>query len=392
MTGKFSYARVGEVLKLERRVVSIDPLASYQLVGVYSFGNGIFHREPTLGADLGDYRFSLVKKDDLVLSNIQAWEGAIAVAGAQDDGCIGTHRFLTYVPVDDRVATSYLRYFFLSERGLDLIRTASPGSIVRNRTLGIRAFESLEIPLPPIELQCEIAAQLDVLRSKTLAVQTRRSGIEEKLAAMMTALVTRGDLSDGQKTQAGWLHRALGELMRPSQRVEAVSPNASFRIAGIYSFGRGLIDRGAIRGSETRYRSLAPLETDDVVVSRLGGWEGAVAVVGSAFAGAYVSPEYPVFTPNRDLLNPDYFKGIAMSRWLWEAIGGATRGSMARRKRIKAEQFLEVEIWLPPVAEQDRIAVLIHKVLAAGRALEHGRALMSALDPAVLNAAFVHLG
>src|ERR1700722_12942595 len=155
--------RVGDVLKLERRVIPIEPTNSYELIGVYSFGKGIFHREPTIGADLGPYRFSQVREGDLVLSNIQAWEGAVALAGAQDDGCIGTHRFLTYVPVDGLVDTNYLRYFFLSERGIELIRRASPGTIVRNRTLGIRAFAALEIPVPPIEVQRERVDRLEAV-------------------------------------------------------------------------------------------------------------------------------------------------------------------------------------------------------------------------------------
>jgi type I restriction enzyme, S subunit len=161
---------IGDVLKLERRIIEIDPMATYELIGVYSFGKGIFHRAPMLGSDLGAYRFSLIKNGDLVLSNIQAWEGAIALAGPQDAGCIGTHRFLTYVPIDERADTNYLRYFFLSERGMDLIRKASPGSIVRNRTLGIKAFESLKIPLPSIAAQRKIAAHVGKLLSRTRLV------------------------------------------------------------------------------------------------------------------------------------------------------------------------------------------------------------------------------
>ncbi len=91
--------RVGDILRLERREVSIEPLAEYQLVGVYSFGKGIFHREPVMGAELGHYRFFEIQAGDLVVSNIQAWEGAVARATKEDTGRIGTHRILTYKSV-----------------------------------------------------------------------------------------------------------------------------------------------------------------------------------------------------------------------------------------------------------------------------------------------------
>jgi type I restriction enzyme S subunit len=153
--------RVGEVLRLTRREVTIEPTTEYSLVGVYSFGKGIFHRAPKLGAELGDYRFFAIEPGDLVLSNIQAWEGAIGRATAADAGTVGTHRFLSCVSVDDRIDTNWARWFFLSDAGMQLIRQAAPGTTIRNRTLAIDRFEALEIPLPPIDEQRRVADRLD---------------------------------------------------------------------------------------------------------------------------------------------------------------------------------------------------------------------------------------
>ncbi|MGH9222842.1 MAG: restriction endonuclease subunit S [Acidimicrobiales bacterium] len=153
--------RVGDVLRIERRPVSVDPMQEYELVGVYSWGKGLFHREPKPGAELGNFRFFALNRGDLVLSNIQAWEGAIGVAQASDARAIGTHRFLTYVPVDGRIDSTWAKWFFLSKPGMALIRKSSPGTTMRNRTLAIDRFEALEIPLPPIEEQRDVAARLD---------------------------------------------------------------------------------------------------------------------------------------------------------------------------------------------------------------------------------------
>jgi len=178
--------------------------------------------------------------------------------------------------------------------------------------------------------------------------------------------------------------------MHPANRDKAVEANNQYRIAGVFSFGRGLIDRGTISGLDTKYRSLARLEKDDVVISRLGGWEGAVAVVGSDFAGAYVSPEYPVFIPDRERLIPQYFSALSRSPRLWELIEKSTRGSMARRKRIKAEHFLSVEIWLPPPDEQERIASLVDLTLAVESDLAGSRSVIAAVGQAVLSEAFAN--
>lgn len=177
--------RVGDVLALRRREVAVDPMSEYQLIGIYSFGKGIFHREPKLGAELGNYRFFAIERGDLVLSNIQAWEGAIGLATQSEAGKVGTHRFLSYVPIVDRIDTNWARWFFLSEPGMTLIRQAAPGTTIRNRTLAIDRFEALEIPLPPIDEQRVVADRLDRLQEAIVGGLGPRARVSE---AGLTAL------------------------------------------------------------------------------------------------------------------------------------------------------------------------------------------------------------
>lgn len=153
--------RVGAVLSLQRRRVIVEANREYREIGIRSFGRGIFHKEPISGANLGTKRVFAIEPGDLVLSNVFAWEGAIAVARETEGGMIGSHRFMTYVPTDGRIDTSWASWFFRSERGLELIRKASPGSAGRNRTLAIDRFEALEIPLPPIDEQLQQIKYLD---------------------------------------------------------------------------------------------------------------------------------------------------------------------------------------------------------------------------------------
>lgn len=182
--------RVGDVLRLERREVTVDPVKEYRLIGVYSFGKGILHRDPKVGAELGDYRYFEIHPGDLVLSNIQAWEGAIALATEADVGTVGTHRFLTYTSPDGRIDTDWARWFFLSEPGMDLIRQAAPGTTMRNRTLAIQRFEELEIPLPPIDDQRRVASELDAMQRLTDRVSTALSAGGAETAVSTLPILT----------------------------------------------------------------------------------------------------------------------------------------------------------------------------------------------------------
>jgi type I restriction enzyme S subunit len=165
--------RVGEILALERVPVAPDPESEYVTVGVRSFGRGLFHYEPKLGDQLGSLRFFELRPHRLVISNIKAWEGAVALSGDKDRGCLASNRFLTYAPVDGRIDVGWARWFFLSEAGLNLLQNASPGSADRNRTLAIKRFEALEIPLPPIEQQRLAGAGLDSMERSARAAAIR---------------------------------------------------------------------------------------------------------------------------------------------------------------------------------------------------------------------------
>lgn len=45
---------LGELLRLERRKVKVEPERLYQEIGIYCFGRGIFRKLPRTGLEVGD--------------------------------------------------------------------------------------------------------------------------------------------------------------------------------------------------------------------------------------------------------------------------------------------------------------------------------------------------
>jgi type I restriction enzyme S subunit len=154
--------RIGDVLELCRETVQIDPSGIYRSIGVKSFGNGLITYPPCPGAELSKLRYFVFPPNALALSNIKAWEGAVAVTDEHHGAYVASNRFLFYLPLrPDEIDVRYLYYYFTSERGLNDLGKASPGSADRNRTLSIKSFERLTIQLPEIEEQRGIVATLD---------------------------------------------------------------------------------------------------------------------------------------------------------------------------------------------------------------------------------------
>lgn len=385
------FVRVGDVLELQRRAVDVDITASYREIGVRSFGRGIFHKEPVSGLDLGNKRVFRIEPGDLVLSNVFAWEGAIALAGPDEEGRIGSHRFMTYRPVDEQIDAAWASWFFLSEVGLELIREASPGSAGRNRTLAIERFENLKIPLPPIDEQRRVVTRLGGICSSAdlLTVNTTRAA--EISRAITVSIASRPDLDEQSKRDSGWVRVALREVMTQASDSTKVAVNERYPNLGIYSYGRGVFDKPPIDRAETSAKTLNRVRAGQFIYSRLFAFEGAYAYVPDAADGYFVSNEFPTFDADGERLDARWLAYYLRSPSRWDELKGSSKGLGVRRQRVPVDAILEYEIWLAPREKQTAALRQIDRLEQATEYRARLNDRVRALVPAALNEAFAHL-
>jgi hypothetical protein len=154
---------LGELLLAARSPINIDESTKYRALGMRSFGKGAIRYPEAAGSERRKLRYFCFPANALALSNIKAWEGAIDVTSVEDLACVASNRFLFYIAADDRINIRYLRYYLLSKQGLAQISACSPGSADRNRTLSIKSFERIRVPLPSRPEQDRVAELLDSL-------------------------------------------------------------------------------------------------------------------------------------------------------------------------------------------------------------------------------------
>lgn len=370
--------RVGDVLRPNRHWIKVDHMAEYVAIGVRAFGRGIFRYEAVIGSDLGKLRFFSVRPGSLVVSNIKAWEGAVDVSGSNDEDTIASNRFLSYEPIDTRADVNFLRHYFLTEAGNQKLQRASPGSADRNRTLAASRFEDILVPLPsPSEQQC-IAARLDRIGRTS---QASKDLVDFKLT--WRRLVERLTFGSNIPLQR------IGNFLQP-KAMQLVERDSAYQIAGVYSFGRGLLSRGTITGADTKYKSFTRLHHNDLVYSKLGAFEGAVAVVPRSYENFYVSPEFPVFEVNGST-DPTFLRYCVIAESFVHQLVAATSGVGARQKRVSPGAFLDLSVPMPSPGRQHEIA---RRLDCASRVLELKRdaaRIRKALLPAARNEAFAKL-
>lgn len=176
---------MSEVAPLVRRQVVIEADREYTEIGVRSFYNGIFHRRTMHGSEFSWQDLFRIKEGDLVFSNLMAWEKAIAVATAHDEGTVGNHRMLTCEVICDLATPGFLMAYFRTFEGFSSVVGHSPGTIARNKTLSSKKLPTIEVPVPPLESQ----QWFDHLEAKVREARAIRASTAQDVEALIPAML-----------------------------------------------------------------------------------------------------------------------------------------------------------------------------------------------------------
>lgn len=182
--------RIENVARQIKRPIDRKDDESYTPIGLFNHGRGIFHKETTIGAKLGESEFFGVKPDDLILSGQFAWEGAVALATDREANCVVSHRYPILQGKPGIMETAYLFAFFTTKAGDFLLDEHSRGAAGRNRPLNTRTLLKAIIPVPPINVQHDISKLVYFEGKFRKIVEDSIKLLREYRTALITSTVT----------------------------------------------------------------------------------------------------------------------------------------------------------------------------------------------------------
>ena len=107
----------------------------------------------------------------------------------------------------------------------------------------------------------------------------------------------------------------------------------------------------------------------DLIVSKIRVGQGSFCVIGDEFDHVAVSPEYPVYTPDPERVDPRYLTLAMRTPGFLAQLTGSAAGNTTKR-RIRPALFESRHIPLPPPDVQRAIVVAHHAALGRAAALE----------------------
>jgi type I restriction enzyme S subunit len=378
---------LGDVIRLDLAQEAIEPQLRYRIAGVFGFGRGLFEREEITGNQTSYGTLNRLSVDQLVMSRLKAFEGAVAVVTSEHAGAFVSAEFPTFSCLE-RIAPEYLAHVCRWPDFWEALASSSKGVGARRERVHVDDLLETRVPLPDIPEQRRVVAHLDLVSQRSASHLNAHDIAAERDRALPYSLARQPQLTDEQRRKAGWKPRPLGEVMRRETRTVAVESTASYPNVGILSFGRGVFEKPPVEGAATSAKTFNRVRAGQFIYSRLFAFEGAYASVPARFDDFFVSNEFPTFDVDETEALAPYIAAALRSPSVWEELAGSSKGLGLRRQRIQPAALLDYTMWLPPIEEQHRIVVGLAKVENLTRLRTCATTMAKALMPSALNRAF----
>lgn len=269
--------------------------------------------------------------------------------------------------------------------------------------LPAEAFRTYRFPFPPASEQRLINTALALATARIDALIAKKARfvelLKEKRQALITHAVTKGLDADASMKDSGvnwigsvpkhWEVRRVAHVYREAIR----TGDASLPVLSI-SIHDGISDEEVDQGDRdrrvwlsedrTKYKRVEP---GDIAYNMMRAWQGAF---GAVSVHGLVSPAYVVATPMVPI-ETAYIEHLLRTPMAIEEMRRHSRGIADFRMRLYWDEFRDLRLCLPPLAEQrqilEHIALSTKRFDAIMAATERSLVLLSERRSALITAA-----
>ena len=156
-----------------------------------------------------------------------------------------------------------------------------------------------------------------------------------------------------------WEVEKIDKILQRVRKPVQVKENEQYFQIGIRSHGKGLFYKESVSGEMLGNKSVFWIEPDSFIVNIVFAWEQAVARTTKNEIGMIASHRFPMYQPKNKKTNIDYLLYLFKSRRGKYFLELASPGGAERNKTLGQNEFRELNIPLPPLKEQEKIAEIL---------------------------------
>lgn len=280
---------------------------------------------------------------------------------------------------------SYLNYFLHSDNGIAQIRGLTSGSV--RDTLKYNALEQIQIPLPSLETQRQIAAVLDKTQS-IITARHEQIAVLDKLAKDLFVEM----FGDPVKNPNGWDIATIRELVTEVK----YGTSKPSKVGGKYTYLRmnNITYDGEMDFSDVKHIDVTNAEYPKYVVMKgdlLFNRTNSRDLVGKTAVFREGTPMiiagYIIRVRLNEKANPDYVSGFLNSKYGKTILSEMCKGIVGQAN-INAQELQDIRIVVPPIDLQDKFAKRVKAILQMKTCLTTSLAELETLYKSLTQQAF----
>lgn len=167
----------------------------------------------------------------------------------------------------------------------------------------------------------------------------------------------------------------LSEVLRESRDPIRVEDPESAPLISVKLYGKGAVRRTVGEGKSPKPFTGNRGRAGQLVYSRIWCRRGAIALIPQDLDGVVVTNEFPIFDIDENQVDARYLIRYLVSPRFVAMLEGASRGASGQN-RVRESEFLRLEVPLPPLPEQRRVAAILDEADALLSAVARQRDLM----------------
>ncbi len=180
---KYPLVKISEFLKRNKTQTIIKDEILYIRVtisGKASF-NGAMVRDKVYGKNIGIKKQYKIKEGQFLVSKIGAGDGAFGIATNELNEAIITSDFWAFDCNQARINPYFLLFVVKTKKFISFARASSSGTALKR--MNENKFLGAKIPLPPLEIQNKIVADIHAIQTKIKALQVEEKRLKDEIEA-----------------------------------------------------------------------------------------------------------------------------------------------------------------------------------------------------------------
>lgn len=394
----YPYMSFRQLLKRSKDKIILDPQKKYKQVTIRTNFMGANIRTIKLGTEIKTKIQYLIKEGQLLISKIDARNGACAIVPRGLTGAIVTTNFWAFNIDESLVRPNYILAFLSTNRFLDFAEKTSNGSTGRHY-LQEDNFLNFSIPLPSLDEQDNIlkqyyeiidkwktfTSQISLQKRKVWYYVQKKLGIENHIFKYIEScsepiVYNFSDMQSWNVNDINFFQKfnsciyptstlteqmSSVKLLQKGKNPKYLSTSPSI-IINQKCVRNGYVDIQYAKGVDSEWVSKYPkkilTKKGDILICSTGnGTIGRAALVDSECEGLLYDSHVILLRLDEKMISPIFLCYLINSKYVQEQVDYLKTARTTNQTELGVSNLLKIKIPLPPIKEQHVLTIKIKK-------------------------------